>query len=1014
MKCSCECCSDWLDHRACGCCEGTEPATPVNIFNRPGLSQLDYRIGTHGRFMDSMLARLTSSDLPSLKALSTREPDDAGIALLDACATLSDVLSFYQERIANEGFLRTAGQRRSVMELANLPGYRLRPGVSASVYLAYTADQADDEEVLIPKGSAVQSLPGPDELPQTFETAEELSARTRWNNLQPRLSQPQTALSIGLESEPNSETGNPRLYLKGINTQLQVNDYILIQRGTATPQAHIIYKLTVEPDADRTLVRLSPAQEDTDKALVNTNNLVTALTQAQSIQPRNSLRLDRALRREFSSNSQSGYTALKAFAPQLSTSLASAVSNARVSQAGEIRVYALRQKAQVFGHNTAKRTIINEGYVDLLDGHGNWPVFIRPLSHVINSAPSTSAVSNPATDIFYEEEDVIHLDAEYPGVLNGSWMVIRTGDSTLTENRTQVVKAADVDNGQTRSVYGMSGPATRISLGDSEKWISFHNDSNELKSPEYDKDFDAIRMTSVYAQSELLELAEEPFSELICSDNGKDLEIELDGFYDGLETGRWVIVSGERDIAGTSGVMASELAMLASVEHRARPDLPGDSLHTSIRFAEPLKYCFKRESVKIHGNVVKATHGETHEEILGNGDALQAFQHFDLQQAPLTFTSASNPAGVESSLVVRVNDIRWHEVESLATLEARDRRYTTRTDAEDKTTILFGNGQRGARLPTGVANIRASYRDGIGAGGNVRANQISMLKSKPSGIKEVVNPLRASGGAEREHEDQARKNIPLAVKALDRLVSVRDYEDFSRVYAGIGKARAIEISDGRRQLVHLTIAGADDIPIDETSDLYKNLSSALHTYGDPYQAVQIAVRERLMMVLQARVKIHPDHEWETVSKKLRETLLDRFSFANRELGQDVFLSEILCEMDRVAGVVYADIDAFGGVPEKEEVTVEPDETGRVLFERRFLTPEAINTRVLQLLSGEQGSKNDGMRREVIVVSAHKAQPGQRLGVNLAGRAEGETLIHPAQIAFFDPGVPATLVLNEIA
>ena len=65
---------------------------------------------------------------------------------------------------------------------------------------------------------------------------------------------------------------------------------------------------------------------------------------------------------------------------------------------------------------------------------------------------------------------------------------------------------------------------------------------------------------------------------------------------------------------------------------------------------------------------------------------------------------------------------------------------------------------------------------------------------------------------------------------------VRDYADFSRTFAGIGKASAARLSDGSRQVVHVTIAGADDIPIDLNSDLYRNLVQALHVNGDPYEA----------------------------------------------------------------------------------------------------------------------------------------------------------------------------------
>ena len=127
-----------------------------------------------------------------LAALTARTPDDPAIALLDAWACVADVLTFYQERIANEGFLRTATERRSILELARLIGYELNPGVAASVHLAYSVDTATGApaEVIVPAGSRVQSVPGQNELPQTFETSADLLARAEWNVLRPRLLRP--------------------------------------------------------------------------------------------------------------------------------------------------------------------------------------------------------------------------------------------------------------------------------------------------------------------------------------------------------------------------------------------------------------------------------------------------------------------------------------------------------------------------------------------------------------------------------------------------------------------------------------------------------------------------------------------------------------------------------------------------------------------------------------------------------------------------------------------------------
>ncbi|MBM4431760.1 MAG: hypothetical protein FJ026_15660, partial [Chloroflexi bacterium] len=94
--------NDPLD--SCGCCEGVEALTPLAIANRPGLEQLAYRVGTHATFLETMKARLSSGEFPALQGLTSREGSDPAIAWLDACTTVADVLSFYDERIANEGY----------------------------------------------------------------------------------------------------------------------------------------------------------------------------------------------------------------------------------------------------------------------------------------------------------------------------------------------------------------------------------------------------------------------------------------------------------------------------------------------------------------------------------------------------------------------------------------------------------------------------------------------------------------------------------------------------------------------------------------------------------------------------------------------------------------------------------------------------------------------------------------------------------------------------------------------
>ena len=92
---------------ACGCCDGITAEAPLEIWNRAGLTALAARIGTHSRFKASLLSRLSSRDFLRLQGLRTRDDEDIAVAFLDALAVLADVLTFYQERIANEGYLRT-------------------------------------------------------------------------------------------------------------------------------------------------------------------------------------------------------------------------------------------------------------------------------------------------------------------------------------------------------------------------------------------------------------------------------------------------------------------------------------------------------------------------------------------------------------------------------------------------------------------------------------------------------------------------------------------------------------------------------------------------------------------------------------------------------------------------------------------------------------------------------------------------------------------------------------------
>jgi len=349
------CCGspETMSSESCGCYEGVERLTPRSTANRPGLSELAYRIGTHAEFLETMKARLSSCDFQELKELTTRDSSDPSLALLDAWAAVADVLTFYQERIANEGYLRTADERRSILELGRLVGYKVRPGVSASSFLAYTIDENSKEEVTIPAGSRVQSIPGPDELPQTFESSEDLKARSGWNNLRPRMTQPQTAEKI---------KDKKQIYLKGIATNLKPNDRLLIDFNAdndsdlVSKQLCRVTEVMSDAAADRTLVLLEDSANENTILNIDFSEIIRSLTKRSSLQPRNSFRMKRIVGEQFAEKSGSGYRALESAVPALRGRLTAAAKNVNLTKEGsasekKVKIYALRKKAAPFGHN---------------------------------------------------------------------------------------------------------------------------------------------------------------------------------------------------------------------------------------------------------------------------------------------------------------------------------------------------------------------------------------------------------------------------------------------------------------------------------------------------------------------------------------------------------------------------------------------------------------------------------------------------------------------------------------
>ncbi|MBK8319393.1 MAG: putative baseplate assembly protein [Betaproteobacteria bacterium] len=980
----------------CGCCAGVSPLTPLDQTQPPGQPALALRVGTHGRFRQSMLADL--ADEPAIENLTTRASDDPAIALLDSWAAVLDVLSFYQERIGNENYLRTATERRSVLELARAIGYELRPGVAASTWLAFTLETAPGAplETRIDIGARAQSVPGQDETAQTFETLEAIDAKVRWNAL-PVLAAEAVPPRMGLRT----------IYLAGTATRLQAGDALLIigderskdpgnenwdfrrvarlrevlptdpsdpkdigysvvtlDHGLGSPHRGVqptaanprCYALRARahlfgynaPDwrampanlratylglADDAKPPISQHPEwpgftladisDPATGAVTGSGLYGEYYRGQGFRERLLTRTDATVNFNWGSGSPDPSVPAEHFSVRWSGWLqapASGLFSFFVNADDGVRLWIDGDLIiDDWDLHPGERTITarlqaNHKHDIRLEFYENGGAAACQLSW---SGPGVTKAIIPTERLYPRDVHTVHLDSSYPKWLADGWAVM----SIPNYEEVYRIRTAEDD---ARADFTISATATRLTLNGENLRDTFN---------------DHVRSTTAFGQSEPLDWSRRPLSGFL-----QGHLIELAGYEPDLPEGRWLAVSGlvladlpantkarnrlskgdalaairlardrktaELEFEDFSRLTAT-LASAAEIVRIQHNDSTGG--WTQLLLDSDLTHAYLPATVRINANLAPASAGDSKQmriqpEPLGSGDGSRRLQRFNLRQGPLTYIAAATPSGTASTLEIRVDGLLWQEAPRFTAPGPSERAYTVKLDEKGSATVQFGDGEHGTRLSTGSGNIEARYRVGLGTAGNVKAEQISMLLTRPPGLKAVTNPVAASGGTNAEAGDEARRNAPLRVRTLDRIVSLRDFEDFAAAFTGIGKAQAVWLWDGEQRMVHLTVAGTDGTPLDPNGALYRNLLAAIDGARPPHQPLRVSPCRDLRFGLTAGLWIGADYESEKVLAAAGKALETAFGFAARAFGQPVSGSEVLAALQDVAGVIGADLD----------------------------------------------------------------------------------------------------------
>lgn len=365
-----------------------------------------------------------------------------------------------------------------------------------------------------------------------------------------------------------------------------------------------------------------------------------------------------------------------------------------------------------------------------------------------------------------------------------------------------------------------------------------------------------------------------------------------------LEVGRPVLVEHVPEVeaeADPVGVVTRVLRLLRA----------GAGAGTAeVTFGDPVPEGATVGSLRVRANVAPAGHGETKPAtVIGSGAAATVNQRFVL---PVTgVATVPDPAfasGARHDLELTIQGRVWQQVPSLRDAEPDDHVYVTRLAEDGRVEVLLGDGVHGRRPPTGADNVVCRWRVGAGPAGNLPVGTLVELVRPVNGIEAVQQPLAAAGGGDGDTPEAIRANAPAHVLALDRAVSLADFESLAAGRADVWQARAFELPWSTLGAgIEVVVVPAGGGPLAEF--LKKAIAASLAAASAP--DVQVTVRGHVAVPLELELTISVRAEAfdpERVRMATLELVRDRFSPRNRQLGQRLTREEVVLVAESVDGV----------------------------------------------------------------------------------------------------------------
>ena len=249
----------------------------------------------------------------------------------------------------------------------------------------------------------------------------------------------------------------------------------------------------------------------------------------------------------------------------------------------------------------------------------------------------------------------------------------------------------------------------------------------------------------------------------------------------------------------------------------------------------------------------------------------------------------------------------WTRRETLAFSRRGLREFTIEVDEADVATVIFGDRMFGA-IPAPGAELRVTYRTGGGAHGNVGRRAITTILDAPALTlvgAEVLNPMPATGGADRESARQAVEQAPRVFRSLGRAVSARDYTALALRYPGVGKVRA-ESANSNTVALYVAPSGggyASDTLRAELLDYFEDKRMLTHR-------IEVRDVQYVKIFFAVNVGVLSNYAPPGVRTAVEDLVRELLAFENVDFGQIFYISKLYQALESVPGVEYITVTEF--------------------------------------------------------------------------------------------------------